>query len=82
MAAPLVEVTWLDAYTHMGEMALADVPAKAVLGQRRTSGYLLYEDLDGRTIVAHTIDADGVADVTVIPHAWVRGIKYRRRKRA
>lgn len=78
---PLVELVWVDARTILGEMAHEDVPARAQLAERKTSGYLLHEDLDGRTIVAHTVDDDGVCDVTIIPKLWVRSIRPQRKPR-
>jgi hypothetical protein len=78
---PLVEVHWLDAIIYTDCWAFDDVEKKAKLCQRRTAGYLLYENLDGKTVIAGTIDPDntnsdhpGVADVTVIPSGWVEKI--------
>lgn len=87
---PLVEITWLDAVTRTEAMTLSDVPKQATLAERVTSGYLLHENLDGRLILAHTYDEahtgeheDSVADVTVIPHGWVKKIhRSNRRTRA
>jgi len=83
MKLPLVEVEWLDAMTHTEMWALSDVEEKAQLTRRITSGYLIAETEDGRTIIAHTSDPaekgdteDYVTDVTVIPTGWVQGVKY------
>lgn len=81
---PLVEVVWLDAVTYTEQWSLEDVPRRAVLAERRTAGYLLHDDLNGLLVLAGTFDPGpeaGVADVTVIPRAWVKDVKGRGRRR-
>lgn len=84
---PLVEVTWLDAVTYTETFTLKDIPEKCPLAKRTTSGYLVAQTEDGRTLIAHTSDPDATepaesegSDVTVIPTGWVQSIRYRTRK--
>ena len=74
-----VEIEWLDARTVIEQVDMADIEKKAQLVRRTTLGYLVLKNRE-RLAVAGTfdpaddLDTEGVADITVIPRAWVQTI--------
>lgn len=84
---PIVEVSWLDAVTYTEPCKPEDVLHASPLCARVTLGYLIVqtdeaEPILRRTILARTVDNDGeLADRTVIPTGWIKGIRYVTRKR-
>lgn len=74
---PRVEITWRDAVTFGEPFKIDEVAERALLAERHTTGYLVYQDAE-RVVLAQTLDPedDEVDDLTVIPAPWIR-----RRKR-
>lgn len=70
---PHIEVVWHDAVAYGHPMPIADIPKRAALIERHTTGYLVYQD-DERIVLAQTYDpsTESVDDLIAIPAPWVR----------
>lgn len=79
---PLVECTWMDAWTKTGDVAPKEA-SELHLIERTSIGYLVSRD-ETETRIAHTWDAPGTADndeecfcdVTVIWTPCVKKLRY------